>query len=122
MESFEPLPTYLSVRVANSKTDEVAITSDSPSSSHQKSLALKDEVAEVVNPSVQLSPPPTPPTLDIFPDLASKPVCCHVDSSHRPSSSHSVDPSDCSILCSPILESSPVLNEDQVVISHDECV
>jgi len=56
-----------------------------------------------------------------------------MDSFPQPPFSHSVDPPDCAVLCSPILDSSPVVNNDQVIkrvgvmqptcaIIHDECV
>ena len=82
---------------------------------------------------VELSHPPTPPALDIYVDFACNAIGCHVDSFPQPLSQRSVDPSDCTILCSSIPNSSLVVNEDQVVdgvsvvqatctIIHDECV
>ena len=82
---------------------------------------------------VELSHPPTPPTLDSYTDLARKPIGCHMDSFPQPLSMRFVDPLDCTVSCSSILDSSPGVEEDEVVdgvrtkqptctIIHDECV
>lgn len=90
-------------------------------------------MGEHAHTSVELSHPPTPPALDIYIDLACKPIFFHVDSFPQPLSPRSVDPPDCTVLCSSIPDSSPIVNEDQVVdgfcfmkptyaIIHDDCV
>lgn len=115
LESFKPLPTYLSVRDAKSKMDKVIVTSDCPSSSHQTALALQCEVGEGAHPSVELSHPPTPLALEFYVDLACKTFGCHVDLFPQPLSPRSVDPPDYIVLCSPVLESTLVVHEDQVI-------
>jgi len=90
-------------------------------------------VGEYAHTFVELSHPPTPPALDICTDLACEPAGCHMDSFPQPPSPHSVDPPDFIVLCSYILDSTLVVNEDQDVgevgvmqptctIIHDECV
>lgn len=83
--------------------------------------------------SVELSHPPIPLALDISTNLACKPVSCHMDLFPQPPSLHSVDPPNFTVLCFPIPDSSPIVNEDQVInkvgvmqptctIIHDEFV
>ena len=72
-------------------------------------------MGKVVNPSIELSHPPTPPSLDIYADLDYNPISFHMNLFSQPPFSHSVDPSDCIVLCSPILDSTFVVHEDQVV-------
>jgi len=60
LESFEPIPTYLSVRAPKSETHKVFVTSDPPSPSHQIALAPQVKVGEVENPPIDLLP--SPPT------------------------------------------------------------
>lgn len=113
--------------------NKVAVTSDCPSSSHQTALAPQCEVGESTRTFVELSYPPTPLALDICENLACKLAGCHVDLSPQPPSPHSVDPPDCTILCSSVPDSTLVVIEDQVVdrvgfvkqirtIINDECV
>lgn len=64
---------------------------------------------------VELSHPPTPPSLDTCADLACNLIGCHEDSFPQPPSPCSIDPPDCTVLCSSILDSSLVVNEDQFV-------
>lgn len=68
-----------------------------------------------MNPSVEFSHPLTPPTLDICTDLARKLVGCHVKLFSQHSSSNSIDPPDCIVLCSPIPDSTFIVREDHVV-------
>lgn len=68
-----------------------------------------------MNQYVELSHPPTPPTLDIYTDLDLKPIGCHVNIFSQPLSSRSVDPLDCTVLCSPVLNSTFIVHEDQFV-------
>lgn len=81
---------------------------------------------------VELSHLPTPPALNICIDLSCE-IGCHVDLFPQPPSSLSVDPMDCTVLFSPIPDSTLVVHEDQVVdrvgvvkpacvFIHDECV
>jgi len=120
LESFEPLSTYLGVKASKSKTEKVVVTSDLPSSSHQ------DEVGKVANQSVELSPPPTPPALDICADLECKPDGCQVISFSQPPSSGTYDPTDYIVLCSLVPNSTFVVQEDQFVdrvgVEHPTCV
>lgn len=133
LKLFEPLPAYLGVRFFKSKMDKVTVTSDCPSSSHQTALSPQCEVGEGARTSVDLSHPPTPLGLNICIDLACKTICCHVDLFHQPLSLRSVDPLNCTVLCSPIPESTLVVHEDRVidrvdiaqptcVVIHHECV
>jgi len=83
--------------------------------------------------SIELSNPLTPPTLIAYVDFAYKHFGFHVDSFPQPFSPCPVDPMDCTVLCSSIMDSTLVVNEDQIVdrvdvvqptyvIIHDECV
>ncbi len=115
LESFEPLPSYLIVRASKSMTNKVTVTGDPSSPSHQTTLASQDKVGEVVNPSVELSHPPTPLALDICADLDYNLVGCHVKSFSQPSSSCFVDPPYFGVLCSSILDCACDVHEHQVV-------
>ena len=68
-----------------------------------------------MNPSIELSHPPTPPVLDIYEELACNLVVCHVVLSSQPSPSGSFDPPDCNVLCFPVPDSTFVVHEDQFV-------
>lgn len=72
-------------------------------------------MGEVSNPSAELSHPPTPPSLDIYIDLACKNVGYYVKFFSQPSSSRSVDPLDYIVLCSFVPNSTIIIHEDQVV-------
>ena len=72
-------------------------------------------MGEVANPSIELSHPPTPPPLDIYADLDCKLVVCHVNLFSQPPFSHSVDPPNFPMSCSPIPDSTLVVHEDHVV-------
>lgn len=65
--------------------------------------------------SVELSHPPTPPSLDIRVNLACKNVLHYMDLFPQPPFLHSIDPLDCTILCSFVPDSTLVVKEDQVV-------
>jgi len=95
--------------------DKVVFTSEPLSSSNQTTLDLQDEVGEVLNTSVEMSRPPTPPTLNICTDLDCNPDGCHEVLSSQPPSSGSFDPLDFTVLCSPVLDSTSVFHDDQVV-------
>lgn len=69
LESFKPLPTYIGVRDAKSKTYKVVVTSDLPSTSHQIALTSYCKVGEGAHTSIKISHLPTPPALDICVDL-----------------------------------------------------
>lgn len=47
LENSNSLATYLGVRASTSEMNEVVVSRDPPSPSHQKSLALQDKVGEV---------------------------------------------------------------------------
>ena len=133
LKSSEPRSAHFGDGTVQSQANIVAITSDYPPSPHHTTPPPQSDVGDYAHTSVELSHPPTPPTLDICADLACKLVGCHVDSFPQPPSPHSVDPLDCTILCSSVPDSSPIVNEDQVVngvsvvqptyaIIHDEYV
>ena len=85
-----------------SQASIVAITSDCPPSPHQTNPPKRSDVEDHAHTSAELSHSPTPPTLDIYADLACKPIVCHVDLFPQPLSPRSIDPLDCTVLCSPI--------------------
>jgi len=133
LKSFESFSTLFSDGAAQSKLGIVTVTSDCPPSPHQTSPPSQSVVGDYAHTSVELSHLLTPHALDIFADLACKPVGCHVDFFPQPLSPCSVDPPDCTVLCSSIPDSSPTVNKDQVfdrvgvmqptyAIIHDECV
>jgi len=70
LELFKLAPAYLDVRAAKSKVDMIAFSSEFPPSSHQIDLAPQCEEGESVHIYVELSHPPTPPTADLYVDLA----------------------------------------------------
>lgn len=72
-------------------------------------------MGEHAHTSFELSHLPTPLALDICIDLACKPTGRHVDLLPQPLSPRFVDPLNCTMLCSSILDSTLVVNEDQVV-------
>lgn len=72
-------------------------------------------MGEGAHTSLELSHHPTPPSLDIYTGLACKPVGCHVSLFSQSSSSCSIYPSDYSLLCSPIANSTLFIHEHQVV-------
>jgi len=113
--------------------DKVTVRSDSLSSSDQTTLAPQCEVGAGARTSVEMSHPSTPPAIDIYTDLACKPVGRHVDLLPQHPSPCSSYPPDCIVLCSFVLNSTLIVNEDQVVdrfgvmqptyaIIHDKCV
>jgi len=70
-------------------------------------------VGEHAHTSVQLSHPPIITTLNFLAELVGNPMGCHMHLLPQPPSSHSVDPLDCTLLCSSVSDSTPVVNEDQ---------
>lgn len=68
-----------------------------------------------MNPPIELSPPPTPPTLDFCADLDCNPDGCHMVSFPKPSSAISFDRLDFGILCSFILDSTCDVHMDKVM-------
>lgn len=78
-----------------------------------------------MNQSVELSPPPTPPALDICVDLGCKPDGCHAISFSQPPSSGTYDPTDYTVLCSLVPDITFVVHEDQYVdgvgVEHPTC-
>lgn len=95
--------------------DKVVVTSEAPSSPKKTSLDPQDDVGEVASQFVELSPPPTPPSLDICTDLDCNPDGCHLISFSHALSSGSYDPLDFIVLCSFVSNSTTVVDEDQVV-------
>lgn len=114
LESFELTPTYLDVRTTKSKVNIVVVTSDSLSSSHQTAPAPQCEVGDGTHLSIELSHPPTPPSLDLCANLADKVIGFHMDLFPQPPSPRSIDPQDCTMLCSVILDFTLIVHEDQV--------
>lgn len=113
--------------------EKVTVRSDSLSSSDQTTRAPQCEVGEGARTSVEMPHPSTPPAIDIYTDLACKPVGRHVDLLPQHPSPFSSYPPDCIVLCSFVLNSTLIVNKDQVVdgvgvvqptytIIHDECV
>jgi len=130
---FEPRSAHFGDGVAQSQAGTVAVTSDCLPSPHQIAPQPRSDVGDHAHTYVELSHPPTPPALDICTDLACKPIGFHVDSFPQPRSPCFVDHPDCNVFCFPIPDSSPIVNEDQVVdrfgvmqptytIIHDEYV
>lgn len=68
---------------------------------------------------VELPHPPTPPFLYICTDLGCKPAGCYVDLLPRLPSPCSTDPLNCTVLCSSVLDSTFVVNEDQAIEKFD---
>lgn len=124
---------YFGDGIVKSRAGTVTVTRNCPPSPHQTTPPLRSDVGDHAHTFVELSHRTTPPPLNICTDLACKPIGCHVDSFPRPPSSCFVNPLDCTALCSSILNSSPIVDEDQVVdgvgimqptcaIIHEECV
>jgi len=93
--------------------DKVVVIGDLLSAPHQTTLALLDEVEEVMNPSVEPSPHPTPPALDICIDVDCKPVGCHMNLFSQPLSSRSVHPPNLGVFYSSIPDFAYDVHEDQ---------
>lgn len=117
--NFKPWSAYFSDGAAQSQTEMVIVTSDYPLSSHQTNSLLQGDVGENAQTSVQLSHPPNITSLNIRTDLVENPMGCHIHVLPHPLSLCSVDPLDYTILCCSILNSTPVVNEDQPVDSID---
>lgn len=98
-----------------SQVGTIAVTSDYLPSPHQVVPQLRSEMGDHAHTFIELSHPPTPPSLETFTNFSCKPIGCHLDSFPRPPSLRSIDPLDCTVLFSSIPNSSPVVNEDQVV-------
>jgi len=95
--------------------NKVTVIDDTSFAPCQTTIALQDEVEEVTNPSVEPSPPLTPPSLDIYASLDCKPVGCHVDLFSQSLSSRSIDPTDFGVLHSSISNSTCDVHKHQVV-------
>lgn len=100
LESFEPYSTYFSDGAPQSQVDTVAVTSVCLPFPHKIAPPLQSDAGEHEHTFVQLSHPPTLPALDIYEDLACKPIGFHVDLLPQPLSPCSVDPIDCIVVCS----------------------
>jgi len=84
-------------------------------SPHQTTPSPQSDVGEHAHTSFQLSHPPNITSLIFHADLVVKPMDCHMHVLPQPLSSCSVDPLDCTVLCSSIPESTHVVNEDQAI-------
>ena len=116
LESFKPLPTYLSGRAPKSETNKVVVPSDLSSPSHQIALALHVDVGEVGNPPVDLPPsPPTPLTQNLRADLDCDFDDCHEMLSPHPLSCGPSYPLDFCVLCSSASYLSCDVHKDQVM-------
>lgn len=71
---------------------------------------------EVANPYVELSHPPTPRGLDIYAHLECNPDGFHVAFSSQPLSYGSFDPTDCTVLCSPIQTPPPLFTRIKLLM------
>lgn len=91
--------------------DKVVVTSDPLSTSHQTTLAPQCEVGEGVLTSFELSHPPIPPTLDICAYLVFKPIRHHVLLSFQTQVFGSINPSDFTMLCSPVPNSTSCVHK-----------
>ena len=74
---------------------------------------------EHAHTSIQLSHPLTITTLNFYGDLVGKPMGCHTHLLPQPSSPCSVDPPDFTVLCFSIMDSTPIVNEDQAINKVD---
>lgn len=72
-------------------------------------------MGEHAHTSIQLSYPPNITSLHFHTDLVAIPMGCHMNFLPQPMSSCSIDPSDCTVLCSYVPNSTPVVNEDQAI-------
>jgi len=111
----KPNSTYFGDGVVQSKVDTVAIISDYPPSPHQTTPPPQSDVGEHAHTSIQLSHAPTLTTLNICVDLVGKPMGRYTHLLPQPPSLHSADPLDCIVLCSSVLDSTPIVNEDQTI-------
>lgn len=115
LNSSKPHLAHVGDGVAQSHADTIVVTSNFPPLSHQTTPPLQSDVGDHAHTFVEPSHLPTPATLDIYTYFSCKPVGCHMDLFPQPPSPHSIDPPDCTVLCSSIPNSSPTMNEDQVV-------
>lgn len=116
---FKPRSTYFGDGAAQLQVDTIAITSDHPPSPHQTTPPPQSDVGEHVHMFVQLSHPPTLTTLNICTYLVGKPMGCHTHLLPQPPSLRFSDPSDCTVLCSSVLDSTPIGNEDRAINGVD---
>lgn len=110
--NFKPCLAYFSDGVAQSQMDTMIITSDFPPSPHQTTPPPQNDMEEHAHMSPQLPHPPTITSLNFCTDFVVKPMDFHVPFLPQPLSSCLVDPLNCIVLCSFVLDSTPVVNED----------
>lgn len=104
---------YFGDGAAQSQTGTVVVTSDCPQSPHQTAPPPQSHVGEHAHTSVQLPHPPKITSLNFFVDLVANPMGCDIHVLPQPLSLCSADPLHCTILCSSISDSTPLVNEDQ---------
>lgn len=113
---FESLPTCPAIRASKSVMDEFVVPSDSLPAFNQTTLILQVEVGELENSSINLPPSSATPhthnssisfdyEFDVFDEVLSPP----------PPSFSSFGPPDCELLCSPVLNVSLNVRDDQVL-------
>jgi len=114
---FKPKPhsTYFGDGATQSQTNMVIVTSDCPSSPHQTAPPLQNDVGEQAHTYVQLSHPSNITSLNFHADLVAKPIGSHMHVLPQPPSWCSADPPNCIVLCSSIMDSTFIMNEDQVI-------
>lgn len=95
--------------------DTVDVTSDCPSSSHQTNPPLQSDVRENAHMPIQLSHFPNITSLNFHIDLVAKPMGRHMHVLPQPPSLCYADPLECIVLCSSIVDSTPIMSEDQAI-------
>lgn len=112
---FKPHLAYFSGEVAQSHTDTVAVTRDCLPSPHQTTSPPQSDVGEHAHAYVQLSHPPNNTSLNFHANFVVNSMGCHMHVLPQPPSLRSDNPPDCTVLCSSIPGSTPILNEDQAI-------
>lgn len=122
----KPRSTYFGDEVVQSRMDTVIVTSDCPSSSHQTTPPPQSDVGEHAHTSVQLSHPPNITSLNFHIDLVTNPMGCHMHVLPQPLSLCYANPPYHTVLCFSILNSTPVVSEDQAIdgvsVAQPTCV
>jgi len=113
--NFETYSAYFGDGVAQSQMDIIIVTSDCLPSPDQTTPPSQSDVVEHAHMFIQLSYPPNINYINFHVALVAKPMGCHVHFLPQPPSSCFGDPTDCTVLCSPILNSTLVVNEDQAI-------
>lgn len=118
-KKLKPYSTYFGDGAAQSQMNTITVTSDCLPSPHQTTPPMQSDVGEHAHKLVQLSHPPTLTTLNFCLDLVGKSMSYHMHLLPQPQSPRCVDLSDCTVLCSSILESTLVVSEGQAIDGVD---